>query len=99
MHQPARILLQTTIPFAEDDWHIGRFGLLKEYLAGLRDGEGNAVFEVTARDRDPPGRPDSVLSALDRSDFDQLWLFAVDTGDGLTSEDCTAITAFRRRGG
>src|SRR5207244_2362483 len=30
---------------------------------------------------------------------DQLWLFAVDTGDGLTSEDCAAITRFRRKGG
>jgi hypothetical protein len=50
------------------------------------------------RDRDPNGSPDSVLSTLDRSDFDELWLFAVDVGDGLTQEDCRAISAFRRQG-
>src|SRR6202012_5452975 len=61
--------------------------------------DGNPLFDVTARDRDPLGKPDAVLSALDRSDFDELWLFAVDTGDGLTAEDCTGISAFRRRGG
>src|SRR5262249_8128374 len=43
--------------------------------------------------------PDSVLSTLDRSDFDQLWLFAVDTGDGLTVEDCDGISRFREAGG
>ncbi len=93
MDRPKRILLQTTIPFAEDDWHIGRFGALHALLAG------EPGFEVTARDRDPPGAPDSVLSTLDQSDFDQLWLFAVDTGEGLTPEDCAAISRFRKRGG
>ncbi len=90
---PTKILLQTTIPSIDDDWHIGRFGKLRELLAAEPD------FEVTARDRDPPGAPDAVLSTLDRSDFDQLWLFAVDTGDGLTPEDCAAISRFRKRGG
>ncbi len=50
-------------------------------------------------DRDPLGAPDSVLSALDNSGFDEMWLFAVDVGDGLTPEDCEAITRFRRNGG
>lgn len=99
MSGPHRILLQTTIPRIEDDWHIGRFSLLRDYLAGLRDAGGAPLFEVTARDREPPGAPDSVLSALDRSSFDELWLFAVDTGDGLTEEDCSAISRFRQRGG
>jgi hypothetical protein len=40
-----------------------------------------------------------VLSQLHESDFDQLWLFAVDTGDGLTDEDCEGISQFRRNGG
>jgi hypothetical protein len=83
----------------EDDWHIGRFSLLRGYLAGLTDAEGNPIFEVAARDRDPLPGPDSILSRLDRSDFDELWLFAVDTGDGLTTEDCAGISAFRRQGG
>lgn len=99
MQPPSRILLQTTIAGLVDDWHIGRFSLLRDYLAGLRDPTGSALFEVTARDRDPPGAPDLVLSQLDTSAFDQLWLFAVDSGDGLTAEDCAAISRFRRRGG
>lgn len=94
-----RILIQTTIPTTEDDWHVGRFSLLTEYLRGLRDESGQALFEVTARDRDPLGAPDEVLTGLEQSDFDQLWLFAVDTGDGLGSEECAAISAFRARGG
>lgn len=99
MNQPIRILLQTTIPTVEDDWHIGRFGLLRDYLAGLRDADGASLFEVTARDRDAIGAPDRVLSQLDHSSFDEMWLFAVDTGDGLTMEDCAAISRFRQRGG
>lgn len=99
MSGPHRILLQTTIPRIEDDWHIGRFSLLRDYLAGLRGADGAPLFEVTARDREPPGAPDSVLSALDHSTFDELWLFAVDTGNGLTEDDCGAISRFRQRGG
>ncbi|MDB5456392.1 MAG: hypothetical protein JWP92_1977 [Caulobacter sp.] len=99
MSQPTRILLQTTIPPTADDWSIGRFDLLRAYLAGLTGADGRPAFQVTARDRDPPGAPDSVLSALDESDFDQLWLFAVDVGDGLTPEDCAGVSKFRARGG
>ncbi len=39
-----------------------------------------------------------MLSAIDQSDYDQLWLFAVDTGDGLDPQDCAAIGRFRRHG-
>lgn len=99
MQNVHRILLQTTIPYAADDWHIGRFALLHEHLANLRGEDGGPLFEVTARNRDPLGTPDSVLSQLDASPFDELWLFAVDTGDGLTAADCEAIGRFRRRGG
>lgn len=99
MRQIHRILLQTTIPHDKDDWHIGRFELLREHLSALRGDDGWPLFEVTARDRDPAGAPDSVLSKLDRSPFDELWLFAVDTGEGLTAADCQAIGRFRRRGG
>jgi hypothetical protein len=94
----AKILLQTTIPPTENDWHIGRFSLLRDYLAQLKGERGEPLFEIVARDRDPVGKPDSVLSQLDRSDFDELWLFAVDVGDGLTAEDCAAISRFRNRG-
>ena len=100
MSRPVRILLQTTIPASEDDWHVGRFSLLREHLASLKDEEGRALFAVTARDRavGPDGN-DEVLSRLDSTDFDELWLFAVDTGDGLTVADCQGITRFRQRGG
>jgi len=99
MKDPVRILLQTTIPFSDDDWHIGRFSLLRDYLAGLGDDDGKAMFEIVARDRAPLGEPDPVLSSLDKSDFDELWLFAVDVGNGLTPHDCAGIGNFRRRGG
>ena len=49
---PIRILMQTTIPFAEDDWHIGRFSLLRDELAALKDDAGNALCEVTTRNRE-----------------------------------------------
>ncbi|MGB9182127.1 MAG: hypothetical protein WCB68_23060 [Pyrinomonadaceae bacterium] len=100
MKRPLRILLQTTIPETEDDWHIGRFSLLREHLESLKDEEGGKLFEVVARNRetDEQGN-ESLLSSLDSSDFDELWLFAVDTGDGLTTEDCQGITRFRQRGG
>jgi hypothetical protein len=100
MKRPIRILLQTTIPAVEDDWHVGRFSLLCEHLRGLRDAEGQTLCEVTARNRvaDAEGN-DEVLSRLDAADFDELWLFAVDTGDGLTAADCQGITRFRQRGG
>jgi hypothetical protein len=100
MKRPIRILLQTTIPAAEDDWHVGRFSLLREHLGGLKDGEGRTLFEVTARDRETnEDGDDSVLSRLDATDYDELWLFAVDAGDGLTTADCQGITRFRQRGG
>lgn len=99
MRQIYRVLLQTTIPYEEDDWHIGRFSLLRDYLAGLRDNHGIPLFEVVARDREAVGEPDSVLSRLDTLPFDELWLFAVDTGDGLTAADCAGISRFRQRGG
>jgi hypothetical protein len=96
--QPKKILLQTTIPTIEDDWSIVRFSRLGALLGAQRDDRGNPLYEIVMRDREPPGRPDPVLSMIDGSDFDQLWLFAVDTGDGLTGEDCAAISRFRKGG-
>ncbi|AFY50905.1 hypothetical protein Nos7524_5181 [Nostoc sp. PCC 7524] len=100
MSQPIRILLQTTIPTTEDDWSIFRFSLLQEYLTSIKDEVGNQLFKVIARDRtsDSEGN-DPVLSTLDKSDYDELWLFALDTGDGLTEKDIAGINAFRKRGG
>jgi hypothetical protein len=95
----ARILLQTTIPPVEDDWSITRFSQLTQLLRDLKDDDGAPVFEVTARDRAAAAGPDPILSRIDESEFDALWLFAVDTGDGLDTQDCAAISRFRRNGG
>jgi len=94
MPGPTRILLQTTILPEPDNWHIGRFSRLRHHLAGL------GAVDVTARDRAaPPGETDPLLGDFDRLGFDQLWLFAVDEGEGLDAEECAAIGRFRRAGG
>ena len=100
MNKQLNILLQTTIPYAEDDWHIGRFSLLTEHLRSLKDESGDSLYEVSARNREANSYGfDPILSTLDESDFDQLWLFALDLGEGLTPTDCAGITRFRQRGG
>lgn len=100
MNKQVKILLQTTIPHTDDDWHIGRFSLLAEHLRSLKNDDGNTRYEVTTRNREADENGvDPVLSKLDESDFDQLWLFALDMGDGLSKTDCEGITKFRQRGG
>lgn len=100
MSKPIQILLQTTIPAVADDWNIDRFSLLREHLSSLTDEQGAPLYQVTARNRETNAAgDDKILSTLDETDFDQLWLFAVDTGDGLTNTDCEAITRFHKRGG
>lgn len=95
-----KILVQTTIPFTEDDWHVDRFMQLTEHLRSITDEDGVPIYDVTARDRDDDAAVnDTLLSRLDETDFDQLWLFAVDVGDGLTADDCAGITRFHQRGG
>ena len=96
MANPIHILLQTTIPNVEDDWNINRFSLLREHLATIDDG----FYKVTARNREANAEgDDTVLSVLDTTDVDELWLFAVDTGDGLSKADCAGITRFHQKGG
>ncbi len=100
MTKPIKILLQTTIPFTDDDWHAGRFSFIKKHLESLKSDSGENLYTVVSRDRDSDADGDDpVLSALDVAGFDQLWLFAVDTGDGLSSGDCEGITKFRQKGG
>ncbi|NJR64340.1 MAG: hypothetical protein HC772_01815, partial [Leptolyngbyaceae cyanobacterium CRU_2_3] len=98
--EPIRILLQTTLLYEPDDWCIERFSLLQAYLKSLKDDKGNFLCTVTARDRQPDQNGnDPVLSALDRSHFDELWLFALDLGDGLSHSDGAGITRFHQQGG
>jgi hypothetical protein len=100
MTRPIHILLQTTIPARDNDWNIERFSLLRDHLASIRDNNGTPSFEVTTRDRETnTDGNDVVLSVLDTTDFDELWLFAVDNGEGLSVADCQGITRFRQRGG
>ena len=54
--RPIKILLQTTIPYAQDDWHIGRFHLLGKHIAGLRDAGGALNIAVAFEARDAAGR-------------------------------------------
>lgn len=100
MKKQIKILLQTTIPAIKDDWNIERFSLLRDQLASIKNETGNALYQVTTRNREANSKGDDVvLSALDTTEFDELWLFAVDTGNGLSIGDCEGITRFRQRGG
>jgi len=92
-----KILLQTTIVPTDDDWSIARFQLLSHFLSQLKGAAGKVAFEVTARDRES-AQTDPILATLPQSDFDEMWLFAVDTGHGLTRAECDSISEFRRSG-
>ena len=100
MADPIHILLQTTIPAVEDDWNIDRFSLLRDHLASIKNDDDAPIYRLTTRNRevDAAGN-DVLLSVLDTTDVDELWLFAVDTGEGLTVADCQGITRFHQRGG
>jgi hypothetical protein len=74
--------------------------LLREHLNSLKDDQGQPLYNVSARNREDDGAGnDKVLTTLDTTNFDELWLFAVDTGNGLSKPDCEGITRFRQRGG
>jgi hypothetical protein len=91
-----RILLQTTIRYAPDDWNVGRFSLLTRELSAVS--AHGIRCEVVARDR-ASGEGDAVLAGIDRSTFDEVWLIGVDAGDGLTESERDALRRFRERGG
>jgi hypothetical protein len=97
MTAPTRILLQATTA-TDNDWTIDRFSLLRKVLEAQTASDGMPLYDVAARNRFGPGS-DPVLSALDSSGFDELWLFAVDDGDGLSPSDCEGIERFWRSGG
>jgi hypothetical protein len=95
-----KILLKTSIPYSDKDWNITSFSLLKQQLADLKDAAGHPLFTIEARDRvnDKNGN-DPDLVRLPDTDADQLWLFALEVGNGLTAMDIAAIEVFRQRGG
>jgi hypothetical protein len=87
-----RILLQSSIAYTPDDWHVGRFSLLTQELGRWSD--------VTARDREPDGSgSDPVLLGLGRAQFDEIWLLAVDGGSALSPAEIAAVNRFQRDGG
>lgn len=43
MTNPINVLLQTTIVPTANDWHIGRFSMLREYLASLTAPDGGRL--------------------------------------------------------
>lgn len=88
----SRILLQTTITKDPDDWDISRFSLLARELR-------HAGHQVVARNRVGGVDNDPVLSHVDKLGIDQVWLMAVDVGDGLSAADAEAIVRFRENGG
>lgn len=88
----SKILLQTTITENPDDWDIGRFSLLAEELR-------MAGHQVVCRNRAEGVADDPVLNHVDQLGFDQLWLMAVDLGDGLNAGEAEAIVRFRHNGG
>src|SRR5262249_44719406 len=86
------ILLQCSIPFAADDWHVGRFSMVRDERSGVAD--------VTARNREPDSNGDDpTLSSLSRSSFDELWIFGVDGGTALSQRETDAINRFHADGG
>jgi hypothetical protein len=80
------------------NWSIDRFSLLRKVLEMQTAENGIPLYDVTACNRLGVGS-DPVLSTLDSSEFDELWLFAVDCGEGLPARDCEGILRFWRRGG
>jgi hypothetical protein len=80
-----RVLLQTTIPTTSDDWSIERFSMLHRVLA-------ESGHDVTSRNKV------TSLADIDRSTFDQIWLFGVDAGQGIDEAECEALTRFRKSG-
>ena len=92
MSNPVRVLLQSTISYSQDDWHVGRFSLLREHLG--------TVAAVVARNREPDrDGDDPVLSNLSRAQFDEVWLMGVDAGAGVSRKDLAGIGAFQKEGG
>ena len=95
-----RILIKTTIPFTEDDWHVGRFSLLQQHLRSFTDTSGKPLYEVDARDRVANhANCDVDLLAAGEGAYDQVWLIGVDSTGALTPGDTDAIDRFRHSGG
>jgi len=91
-----RILLKTTMPFIENDWHVGRFSQLQDHLRSLAT-NGARLYEVHARDRvEDDAGADVDLRAAGEGQYDQVWLIGTDSTGTLTPQDLDAVARFRR---
>lgn len=84
------ILIKNTVAARPDDWSVDGLTVLQGTLRA-------AGFSVSARDRG--ATPDPDLIHLHESGVNQLWLFALDKGDGLTVDEAAGIQRFQQRGG
>jgi hypothetical protein len=92
MTKRPRVLIQSSIDFNPDDWHVGRFSLLAKEIGRWAD--------VVARDREPDATgSDPVIVGLNRARFDEIWIIAVDTGTAFTPDEIAAMNRFHRDGG
>jgi hypothetical protein len=90
--RPPNILIQCSIEWDADNWHVGRFSMLADELS--RWGR------VVARNRVPDSSGvDPVLEGLDRGDFDEVWMLGVDGGAALSAAECNSLNRFHRGGG
>lgn len=97
---PTRVLIKTTIPTIEDDWHIERFSLLVQHLKSLTDATGAPLYAVTSADRvETQAGDDADLAAAGEGAFDQVWLLAVDVTNALSEGDVAHLQRLRARGG
>jgi hypothetical protein len=90
--RPPKILLQSSIEWDADDWHIGRFSILADEL--------RRWARVVARNREPDASGvDPALAGVDGSDFDEVWILGVDGGTALCPAESESLNRFHRHGG
>lgn len=89
--EPVRVLIQLTIPKKTGFWETASFSMVTDHLKSIMDRK-SPVFEVTLREKE--SEEDPVLLSIDSSSYDQLWLVALDNGDGLSEKEAESIRRF-----
>ena len=94
---PIKVLLQTTIPTTADDWIYRAFQSARTILARAAAPRRAPVRGDDARPRKSWRTRSRALHARSER-FDEMWLFAVDVGDGLTAAGLRGDFAFSEAG-